>query len=122
MVAEAMKAGAMIRAARLAKRLTMGELASELGVSVSYISEVEHGRRHLAHGIAEPLAARLELSAQELLAATARERGNVSLPTKSAEQREFMAVLARQWESLAPADLAALRDQLLKKGARGGDQ
>lgn len=69
--------GAILRAARAAHGVTLARLATTLGVSVPYLSDVEHGRRKpLRHELIQKAAVLFE-DIEPLLTAAAIERGTI---------------------------------------------
>lgn len=87
----------------------MGVLARTLGVSVPYISDVEHGRRApLSRERIEQVAAFLEIDPTDLLLAAARHRGSVELEANSDHRRNTAAALARGWAQFDGNDLDEL--------------
>lgn len=59
--------GARLRAARLARELTLAELSTETGISASTISRLEAGKRQPNLELLIPLAAALDTSIDELV-------------------------------------------------------
>jgi len=64
--------GDRIREARLQAGMRLRAMAAELGISPSYLSHIENGRRVPAHRVLEKLAHRLGLDPDALLAAAGR--------------------------------------------------
>jgi len=96
----------------------MGELARHLGVSVTYVSDVERGTRapltsdRIAHA-----AAFLGVDASELLQAAAAARGAFELDASRARPKalEVGSALARGWADLTDEELDAIASLLSKR-------
>lgn len=84
--------GAKIRAARLAKRYTQGQLAAP-DFSVSYISAIERGQIHPSLRALEILARRLELTSTQLLPELSQGNGAVPAPSPSRDGDEIDLLL-----------------------------
>lgn len=77
----AARLGAALRAIRIQRHLTQGELADMAGVSASAISQTENGRRGLALDTLLELTSRLHMTIDELL------RGEIALGYRLARRR-----------------------------------
>jgi transcriptional regulator with XRE-family HTH domain len=64
--------GDILREGRLAKRRGLRELARELDITPSYVSDIENDRRVPSEDVLRKLAAALDLEADELLALAGR--------------------------------------------------
>ena len=64
--------GQTIREARLGRELSLRALAERLGLSASYLNDIEHNRRVPSEQVIDGLAKELDLSADSLLAAAGR--------------------------------------------------
>ncbi len=64
--------GDILREARLAKKLGLRELAREMGITPSYVSDIENDRRIPSEEVFRKLSTRLDLNADELLALAGR--------------------------------------------------
>lgn len=62
----AQRFGVRLREERSGKCLTQSDIAADLGVNRSYVSEVESGKRNLTFEQAERIAAAVHLSALDL--------------------------------------------------------
>jgi ribosome-binding protein aMBF1 (putative translation factor) len=60
--------GAMLRAERIARRLTQQQLAFDAELSLTYIGEIERGQRMISLDTLRRLAAALNMTGAELLA------------------------------------------------------
>lgn len=60
------KFGKRVRTIRLKKRMSQGDIARKLGVSVSYISQIERGIENLSLKSIEKLAKAIGVSVGEL--------------------------------------------------------
>lgn len=65
--------GYAVRAARDELQLSQQQLARATGISVAYISEIEHGRRSPSLAILARLAAGFQMPLSELIARAERE-------------------------------------------------
>lgn len=119
-----MQFGQILRRLRSEKGKTMGQLARELGISVTFLSDVELGRRppFPADRIDEVVRA-LSLSpseATELVAASHERRGlRLSAPSTAAAA-EFSAALQRGWETFDDDTFRKLSELLLLRKDGGG--
>lgn len=64
--------GAYIRQARVRRRVTLRRLAGQLGITPSYLSDIENDRRVPAQRVLEEISRLLELDPDELLARAGR--------------------------------------------------
>jgi len=108
--------GAYLRKIRLKQHVTLRQLASHLGCSEPYLSDVEHGRRSpLTDMRIHQAATLLGIEPSELRVKAAVSRGKFKLPPKVSAKHDEMAVrLAMSWESLNDKDLEAI-GRILKK-------
>ncbi len=114
--------GAVFRKYRLGAGKSMGDVARYLGVSVTFISEVERGVRgpFMSEKIFR-LAHFLGVEPEPLLAAAAEHRGSVELTIgRSAAHQQTAVVLMRGWEQLEPEQLAAIQ-QIVAGGKSTGE-
>ena len=61
------KFGKKVKATRLKKRMSQGDIARKLGVSANYISQIERGVENLSLKGIEKLAKAIDVSISELL-------------------------------------------------------
>lgn len=97
--------GSLLRQLREEAGMTLGEFARQLGVSITYLSDVERGRRSpFSEARLQSATSILDLRPpqhQQLLAAAAESRGYFELPTShSPAKQELGAALARGWTDL----------------------
>ena len=113
--------GELIRSTRRSQELTLGVLASKVGISVTYLSDIERGKRlppseEAVTGLAEAL----DLLEGDLLEAAARQRaarnGAVRIASRNPEVMAVAAGLARRAETLDDEDLERLREILRLRG------
>jgi transcriptional regulator with XRE-family HTH domain len=117
--------GDRIKEARVEAQLTLRGVAASLGISPSYLNDIEYNRRTPAEGTLEKIAALFEFDIDDLLAAA----GRVGI-SKDAEQyiREnpSAGVLFRRVaaERLPEAELKKLIERVddLKRERGGGSQ
>lgn len=116
--------GERLRALRLERKVSMGELARSLNVSVPYISDVERGNRApLTPDRILATAKVLSISPDELLRLAAEAKGTIELPLTSSSAKmapEVGAALMRGWQDLTDEDLESIARIIGKKGARLG--
>lgn len=94
--------GEKLREARKRAGMTLGQLARQLDISVSHLSNVELGiKRPLPVDVVRKAAAILHTDEQDLLAAAFREPMAFTLNAKSQMAQETAAGLARQWDSMS---------------------
>ena len=106
--------GKLLREAREGAERSMGALARHLGVSVSYISDVERGNRQpLVDDRITAAAEFLGVDPRPLLKAAAETRGAFHLDTQvSPQHRQVGAMLARQWGAIPDDKLAQIKELL----------
>jgi transcriptional regulator with XRE-family HTH domain len=114
---EADTLGSYIRRARSARKVTLRQLAAAVGVTPSYLSDIENDRRVPSEEVLERLAAELALDLDELLA----RRGRLDYETEEYLKRSPAAVrlfrrIAQQ--GLGEAELAELERQAADLGRR----
>lgn len=103
--------GGALRGARTAARKTLGDVARHMGVSISFLSDVEHGRRNpLDSQQITAVAAFLGVASQPLLVAAAKERQSVKISSQREDVLEVAAGLARVLENADDTMLARLRE------------
>jgi transcriptional regulator with XRE-family HTH domain len=117
--------GETLRQLRKAAGKTLGDIAEALGVSLSYLSDVELGNRApFDKERTIRLAALLEVDTDELLIPAAESRGAFELEAKavSPQAREVGAMLMRGWEDFTEDDLKKIgsiaRRRVGKKAVR----
>ena len=93
--------GQVLREVRINAGKTQGDIASLLGISVPYVSDIEHGKRNpLSRERIEQVAAFLGCDAAALHHAAALDRGEVTLPLGPTEAHRSLALsLAARWET-----------------------
>ncbi|RKG66726.1 XRE family transcriptional regulator [Corallococcus sp. CA054B] len=111
--------GEMMRTQRLKTGKTMGDLARYLGVSVTYVSDVERGTRApLTPEKILKVANYLDVDSKPLLASAALSRGafelNVNVAT-SAKAMEVGALLMRGWSDLSDDELGDIQKIIRRK-------
>jgi transcriptional regulator with XRE-family HTH domain len=114
--------GQLLRSLREEKEKTMGQLARHLGVSVPYISDVEHDNRApLTRERILAAAEFLGVDPKQLLVAAAAGRGAFELDANvgGRKQKEVGAALMRSWPELSDDELSAIARVLGKRGEKG---
>ena len=109
--------GRIVRSARKKLGMTMGDLARELGFSVSYVSDVERGlRAPWTDKKVLQLAMLLEYPPVALMSAAAKERGAFELDANVSDSgRSVGAYLAREWSEMTDKDFTELSNWLTKR-------
>ena len=107
--------GEIIRAGRLAKKLGLRELARELDITPSYLSDIENDRRVPSEEVLRKLAGRLDLDADHLLALAGRFGDDAERYMK---RNPSVGVLFRRISehNLKEDDIQKLADQVEKLG------
>ncbi len=117
--------GTLLRELRTRSKKSMGEIARHLKVSVSYVSDVEHGHRapFTAQRIRE-VADFLAIDPTPLFEAAAQSRGVIELSAVGASPSALSvgAALARGWPGLSEEDLAQIRTIVEKQGGANGGE
>lgn len=87
--------GQLVRERRTASGITLGDVASALSCSISYVSDVEHGRRNpFDNNQISKLADLLKCSAQELMRAAAKDMKAVKISSDREEVIDLAACIA----------------------------
>jgi transcriptional regulator with XRE-family HTH domain len=114
------KFGELFREERKRSGKTMGDLARQLSISVTFLSDVERGTRPPLAPERIRRAAELmgttATSLQSLLRAAQSEQGAISLPLPASDVgREAGAALQRQWANLDDDAFATIMNVIEKK-------
>ena len=106
--------GNLLRQLRKDVRITLGQLAGFLDISIPYLSDVERGKRGpFAKDRIESIANFLGVDKGQLLAAAARSRGFFELDTNvGPEGQRLGEALMRGWPP--PADKAEIIYRILE--------
>jgi len=115
--------GALIRQKRKDLELTLGRLAEELGISVTFLSEVERGEKPPLSNKYFPAVSRLlNITMEELESAATESRNQFRLdPNIGPRHREFAAALERRWATLSEKRIKELEQVLIgSEGKRDG--
>jgi transcriptional regulator with XRE-family HTH domain len=112
-----MRFGQLLKKARKSQTKTMREVASEAGLSVGYISDIEHGRRKPpAVEVVRKIERYLKVTNGTLVKAAGKEW---DLPTEAKtilmKRPELSMALLRASENLSEDDLTKLIRELGKK-------
>jgi len=98
--------GSLLREARNAKGMSQRDLATALGFSSPYVSDVESGRRNpFSDENLSKISSMLDVSLERLKRAANVSRGFFTLPTASTRHNEVAAILAERWTKLKPSQL-----------------
>lgn len=114
------KFGELFRHERKRSGKTMGDLARQLSISVTYLSDVERGTRPPLSPErirrAGELMGTTPKALEELLRAAQSEHGSISLPLPASDLgREAGAALQRQWANLDDDEFARIMHVIEKK-------
>ena len=118
------KFGQLVRALRLQKSMLLSEMAEKLGVSPSYLSAVDFGRRAVPEDWPERISRILaldehqgDLLAAAAVASTSRSRGavTVDLNDLTPMQEEVALQFARVLRQLSVEELTAIQSQLVEE-------
>ena len=109
--------GEVVRDARMKKEISLRKVADSLGVTASYVSDIERGNRNPPSLDKIQLwAAVLGLSPEPLVEAAMRERSSFELPLNGDIERNELAIaLAREWPHLTGSRRNELLDVLNRK-------
>jgi transcriptional regulator with XRE-family HTH domain len=110
--------GEMVRAARLAKGLSMGGLAKQLSVSVPFVSDVENGKRGIGVDKIQLWAAALGLDQVDLANASFIHRKNFELasaPDRTNRNQLGAYLMRRGWDELSEETAAKFLQHLQQK-------
>lgn len=117
------KFGDELRALRLQAGKSMGDVARLLGVSVTFISDVERGRRGpLSPDNVTKAAEFLGVDPKPLLTKAAKEKGSIKLSAVNATPMHLAvgAGLARRWADLTPEQLQQIGKVLGEEDEESG--
>lgn len=110
--------GLVLKAKRTGRKLTLAKVATAIGVSVSYLHDVEAGRRApFDSDRIRALAKYLECSSAILLGAAAMSNGHYTLPVreKVPEAHRVGSLLQSRWRHLTPVELLAVEKVIAKE-------
>lgn len=120
--------GKMLRQERKEKGMMLAEMASQLGISSPYLSQLETGARPLKEAFVEKVIRFFELNHADAAAmrraaaqSNSQKFDTVTIdlrPDSKARDRELASNLALSFNRLKPETKAKIRD-LLKDEARG---
>lgn len=101
--------------------MTLGDVAKHLGCTISFVSDVEHGRRNAfeARQIIQ-LGELFRIDPGPLLAEAAKSRGSVKISSRREDVLEMAAGLARMLADDDTDNLAAVRNFLKAHGWKPG--
>ncbi len=121
-----MKFGQLLKKARVREQKTLREVAINAGLSVSYVSDMEHGRRKPSSVDAVMKIERfLNVTDGSLLRAAQREK-DFDVPSDAKEiywQRpELSLALLRASTDLSEEEINELIEKIGKKSRKRGDQ
>lgn len=110
--------GKCLRKIRIENNEILKDMASFLGVTPSYLSAVENGKRNIPSGWAEILHKHYEISLEELELAIEKSAKSIqiSLENKEASDKELAFVFARNFDRLNGKDKERLKNILTGKG------
>jgi len=108
--------GEMLKTARKNAQKTLGEVARHIGVSVSYLSDIELGHRAPPTDKIVKLSDFLGADAEVMLALAASKRGAFELAADQERPRamQVAAALARRWDGLSEQELDNI-EEILKR-------
>lgn len=102
--------GPLLREKRTQAHKTLGDVARALGCSVSFVSDVEHGRRHpFDRRQILKLADLLQMPAEPFALAAAKDRQVVKIESNREDHLEMAASFARVLDSGDAKRIAELR-------------
>ena len=115
--------GRQIRKLRIDRGIVLADMAKQLGVSSSYLSAIEHGKRKIPSEWIDKIQKlyNLSLSEQESLkAAMERSEQEVVLTLGESQERDELAVsFARVFENCDRETISNLREYLEKIQRKG---
>jgi transcriptional regulator with XRE-family HTH domain len=109
--------GVANRKLRLDKGLRLMDVAQKLGLSSSYISAVETGKKPIPAGYVASVVRALGLTepeSGELQVAADRSRSSIDVDSLRGSQRELVAAFARKIDDLPPEFLELIKKQVFK--------
>ena len=110
--------GALLKAKRTEQGLTLAKVAEQVGVSISYLHDVEAGRRApFASDRIRHLAKILKCSSLGLCGAAAISNGYYELPVRDTKNgsHKVGSLLQSRWLHLTPTELVAIEKTIAKK-------
>ena len=114
-----MRFGEHLKSLRIKAGMTMSEVASELGMSVAYWSDVENFRRNPFQG--EKLKGVAELFGEEIdhlqrLADSGRTKVSIDLPHLSPRKADMIVHFARVIDALSEEEVDKIDQLLTRRG------
>jgi transcriptional regulator with XRE-family HTH domain len=103
------KFGDVMREARTAAKVSMGDLSRQLDLSVPYISDIERNRRNPpSEEVVRHIAALLGLDPDDfvVVAARTRERLELEMRAPTQAQQKLATALTRKWATVTDAEAA----------------
>lgn len=112
--------GKEVRKHRIDKSLSLRDMADDLGVSASYLSSVETGKRRLSDELVDQIIGYLRLTKDEahsmkVKAATHQQELVVSLKGATPKQVESAVCFARSLNGLTDEDLDQITSMIIGK-------
>lgn len=112
--------GKFIRKRRIDKMITLRQMADDMGVSPSYLSSVETGKRNIKPSLLASIVAYFGLSASEVtemerFAEVSQNNLTLSLRDSNLKQRSSAVVFARTLNELSDDDLRKINRILESK-------
>lgn len=110
-------AGKYLRKKRIDLNMTLSSMATQLGVSSSYLSAVEHGKKGLTLELIREIIVQLRLPAEESksfirLATISQPSITISLENQDDCIREICAEFAERFRYLSVENIAKIRELL----------
>lgn len=109
--------GQQIRKIRIDRRLRLLDMAEALGVTATFVSAVETGKKAIPEGFEREISKALKLSEDEavaLIGAADRTRKEVKVGRLAPSEKELVAAFARRVDGMTEAELEVLRKLVFK--------
>lgn len=108
--------GKELRKLRMDKGIMLKDMADALGITSSYLSAIEFGKRAVPDNFAERLAKAMQLTEMEKARLQKYATKAYTLKAHSPEQQQLAAGLARRFDKLSEEELEKIRSILEEGG------
>ena len=105
--------GRVVRKHRIDQGMLLKDMAEALGISSSWLSAIETGRKPITKGLPKRVAKVLGLDLEEtadLLKAAEQSAASYSIKSAHPERRDVAAALARRFDHLSDEDIDRIRE------------
>lgn len=111
------KFGKFLRILRLKNNEIIADMSSKLGISISYLSAIENGKRDIPDNFSDKIINLYSLSGEDISELNeaidlSLKEAKISLDGLSSKQRELGLLCARKIKELSDEDIKKIKDLL----------